>query len=39
VFCRSIAGFRNHFGLEGLSIRDIDKYLWMLAKERRGSGA
>ncbi len=39
VYCRSIEGLRSHFGLEDLSIRDIDKYLWMLAKERRGSGA
>lgn len=39
VYCRSIEGFRSHFGLEDLSIRDIDKYLWMLAKERRGWGA
>lgn len=35
VWCRSIDRFRNHYGLEAFSIRDIDKYLWTLAKERR----
>lgn len=35
VYCRSIAGFRHHFGLEQFSFRDIDKYLWMVAKEHQ----
>lgn len=26
--------FRTFFGLVEFSIRDIDKYLWMLAKDR-----
>lgn len=37
VYCRSVAGFRQHFGLDEFSIRDIDKYLWMVAKERRAA--
>ncbi len=35
VYCRSVAGFRRHFGLDEFSIRDIDKYLWMVAKEHQ----
>jgi len=35
IWCRSIAQFRIHYGLDAFSIRDIDKYLWMLAKERQ----
>jgi hypothetical protein len=35
VWHRSISRFRTHYGLEEFSIRDIDKYLWMLGKERR----
>lgn len=34
IWCRSITKFRTHYGLDSFSIRDIDKYLWMLAKER-----
>lgn len=34
VWHRSITKFRTHFGLEEFPIRDIDKYLWMLAKDR-----
>jgi hypothetical protein len=37
VYCRSVAAFRRHFGLDEFSIRDIDKYLWMVAKERRAA--
>ena len=39
IWCRSIAKFRTHYGLEAFSIRDIDKYLWMLAKERQAKSA
>jgi len=35
IWHRSIVRFRTHYGLEEFSIRDIDKYLWMLAKERK----
>lgn len=35
IWCRSITKFRSHYGLEAFSIRDIDKYLWTLAKERQ----
>lgn len=35
LWCRSIDKFRTYFGLQSFSIRDIDKYLWMLAKERQ----
>lgn len=35
IWCRSITKFRIHYGLEAFSIRDIDKYLWMVAKERQ----
>ncbi|GAY13610.1 hypothetical protein [Mycobacterium sp. shizuoka-1] len=35
VWCRSTKHFRKHYGLEAFSIRDIDKYLWTLAKERQ----
>ncbi|MEV4769920.1 hypothetical protein [Micromonospora humida] len=34
VWDRSISRFRAHYGLEDFSIREIDKYLWTLAKER-----
>lgn len=37
VYCRSVAGFRHHFGLDEFSIRDIDKYLWMVARKRRAA--
>jgi hypothetical protein len=35
IWHRSISRFRTHDDLEEFSIRDIDKYLWMLAKERK----
>jgi hypothetical protein len=35
VWYRSITKFRNHYGLNDFSVRDIDKYLWMVAKERQ----
>jgi hypothetical protein len=35
VYCRSIWAFRQHYRLEEFSVRDLDKYLWMVAKERR----
>ncbi|MDR0481718.1 MAG: hypothetical protein LBH13_00935 [Cellulomonadaceae bacterium] len=35
VFNRSILRFREHFGLEQYNVRDIDKYLWTLAKEEQ----
>lgn len=35
IWSRSIAKFRAHYGLSEFSVRDIDKYLWMLAKERQ----
>lgn len=34
VWYRSITKFRTHYGLEAFSLREIDKYLWTLAKER-----
>lgn len=34
VWHRSVMKFRTYFDLAEFSIRDIDKYLWMLAKER-----
>jgi len=39
IWCRSIKNFRKHYGLEAFSIRDIDKYLWTLAKERQNMSA
>jgi hypothetical protein len=35
VWHRSITRFRCHYDLQDFSIRDIDKYLWTLAKERQ----
>lgn len=35
IWYRSITKFRTHYDLDAFSIRDIDKYLWMLAKERQ----
>jgi hypothetical protein len=32
IWHRSTSRFRAHYGLEEFSIRDIDKYLWVLAK-------
>ncbi|WP_127507683.1 hypothetical protein [Actinoplanes solisilvae] len=34
VWCRSVRKFRTHYGLDDFSLRDIDKYLWTMAKER-----
>jgi len=34
IWHRSITRFRARYGLEEFSIREVDKYLWMLAKER-----
>jgi hypothetical protein len=39
IWCRSITKFRTHFSLEAFSIREIDKYLWTLAKERQAMSA
>jgi hypothetical protein len=39
VWTRSITKFRNHFGLQDFPLRDIDKYLWQLAKERESLAA
>jgi hypothetical protein len=39
IWYRSIAKFRIHYGLDAFSIRDIDKYLWMLAKERQAKSS
>jgi hypothetical protein len=39
IWHRSIIRFRVHFGLEEFSIREIDKYLWMLAKDRQALSA
>jgi hypothetical protein len=35
IWHRSIGKFRMHYDLGEFSIRDIDKYLWRLAKKRR----
>lgn len=35
VWHRSITKFRIHYNLGAFSVRDIDKYLWMVAKERQ----
>jgi hypothetical protein len=35
LWYRSVTKFRTHYGLEEFCIRDIDKYLWMLAKDRQ----
>lgn len=35
LWCRSITKFRSYYGLDEFSVRDIDKYLWMLGRERR----
>ncbi|PBA30413.1 hypothetical protein CKJ65_18695 [Mycobacterium intracellulare] len=35
IWHRSITKFRGHYDLDTFSIRDIDKYLWMLAKARQ----
>ncbi|MEU8189584.1 hypothetical protein [Micromonospora carbonacea] len=39
VWHRSINRFRIHYGLEEFSIREIDKYLWTLGKERQATPA
>ncbi|WP_433221460.1 hypothetical protein ACQP00_20695 [Dactylosporangium sp. CS-047395] len=36
IWHRSVSRFRRYYGLDEFSIRDIDKYLWTLAKARRG---
>ena len=35
LYVRSLLKFRSHYGLDAFTLRDIDKYLWKLAKERR----
>ncbi len=35
IWNRSITKFRQHYRLEEFSLRDIDKYLWTVAKVRR----
>ena len=35
IWHRSVTKLRIHYGLEAYSIRDIDKYLWLVAKERQ----
>lgn len=35
IWHRSIAKFRIHYDLDAFSIRAIDKYLWLLAKEQQ----
>ena len=37
IWYRSITKFRRHYDLSAFSVRDIDKYLWTLAKERQGT--
>lgn len=37
IWQRSVTKFRVHYGLDSFSVRDIDKYLWMLAKERQAT--
>lgn len=37
LYVRSLMRFRSHYGLGEFTLRDIDKYLWKLAKERRNS--
>lgn len=37
IWHRSITRFRIHYELDAFSVRDIDKYLWMLAKERQST--
>jgi hypothetical protein len=39
IWHRSISKFRGHYGLDEYSVRDIDKYLWTLAKERQTAHA
>ncbi|MGI5213420.1 hypothetical protein [Plantactinospora sp. CA-290183] len=39
IWHRSISRFRRFYELEEFSIRDIDKYLWMLDRERKAMGA
>lgn len=39
TWCRSIDRFQKHYGLGASSIREIDKYLWTLAKERQDMSA
>ncbi|MEV1329900.1 hypothetical protein AB0J20_10030 [Micromonospora costi] len=36
IWHRSISRFRTHYGLDEYSMRDLDKYLWMVGKERKG---
>lgn len=37
LYVRSLLRFRDHYGLGDFTLRDIDKYLWKLAKERRNA--
>lgn len=37
LWCRSITKFRSFYGLDEFSVRDIDKYLWMVGRERRAA--
>ncbi|GAA3779758.1 hypothetical protein GCM10022225_79970 [Plantactinospora mayteni] len=39
IWYPSISGFRMFYGLEEFSIRDVNKYLWMLGGERTAMGA
>jgi len=35
AWCQAVRDFRECFGLTGFSLRQIDKYLWKLAKQRQ----
>ena len=35
IWQRSITKLSIHYGLETYSVRNIDKYLWLVAKERQ----
>lgn len=37
IWHRSVTKFRVHYGLDSFSVREVDKYLWMLAKERQAT--
>lgn len=39
VWHRSIGRFRIHYGLEEYSMRELDKYLWMMGKEGKAVSA
>ena len=35
-FVKIVSAFQNHYGLDGLTFRDLDKFLWLTGKQLLG---